>query len=48
MDTFNVYYGARAHCGRGVPGWRWLDLEALAISLINPYIWLGPALERLV
>ncbi len=48
VDAFNVYYGARAHCGRGVAGWRWLDLAALATSLINPYIWPDPTLERLV
>ncbi|PWV71430.1 hypothetical protein SAMN05421630_115133 [Prauserella marina] len=28
VDAFNVYYGARAQCGRGTPGWRWLDLAA--------------------
>lgn len=48
VDAFNVYYGARAHCGRGVAGWRWLDLAALATSLINPYVWPDPVLERLV
>ena len=21
MDGFNLYYGARALCGRGTPGW---------------------------
>lgn len=46
-DAFNVYYAARGHCGRGTPGWRWLDLGALAMSLINPYIWPGARLERL-
>lgn len=48
VDAFNVYYGGRAHCGRRVPGWRWLDLRALAMSLINPYLWPMPKLERLV
>lgn len=48
MDGFNVYYGARSHCGRGVPGWRWLDLAGLAMSLINPYVWPDSYLERLV
>jgi hypothetical protein len=48
LDAFNVYYGARPHCGRGVPGWRWLDLAALAMSLINPYVWQEHELEWLV
>lgn len=48
VDAFNVYYGARAHCGRGVPGWRWLDLATLAMSLINPYVWPAARLARLV
>jgi hypothetical protein len=48
VDAFNVYYGARSQCGRGAPGWRWLDLASLAMSLINPHIWPGAALERLV
>ena len=48
VDAFNVYYGARSHCGRSVPGWRWLDLAALAMSLINPYVWQEHELERLV
>jgi hypothetical protein len=48
VDAFNVYYGGRAHCGRGVAGWRWLDLAALAMSMINTYVWTRPTLERLV
>ena len=48
VDAFNVYYGARSHCGRGTAGWRWLDLAALAMSLINPQVWPGAVLERLV
>jgi hypothetical protein len=30
VDGFNLYFGARSVCGRGTPGWRWLDLRALA------------------
>jgi hypothetical protein len=30
VGTFNLYYGGRAHFGGGIPGWRWLDLRALA------------------
>ena len=35
VDGFNLYYGGRALCGRGTPGWRWLDLRALASALIS-------------
>lgn len=31
IDGFNLYYGGR---GRGAPGWRWLDLRALATALV--------------
>lgn len=48
VDAFNVYYGARAHCGRGSAGWRWLDLPALATGLINPHLWPDPVLTRFV
>lgn len=39
VDAFNVYYGGRALCGRGTPGWRWLDIVGLATDLISPQIW---------
>jgi hypothetical protein len=29
VDGFNLYYGGRSLCGRGTPGWRWLDIRAL-------------------
>jgi hypothetical protein len=48
VDAFNVYYGARSLCGRGTPGWRWLDLEGLALGLINPRVWPGARLTRIV
>lgn len=48
VDAFNVYYGAREQCGRGTPGWRWLDLPALLMGLINPRLWPDPRLERFV
>jgi hypothetical protein len=35
VDGFNLYYGARGLCGRGTPGWRWLDLRALATDLVG-------------
>ncbi len=48
VDAFNLYYGGRAICGRGTPGWRWLDIADLALDLINPRIWPTPELTRLV
>jgi hypothetical protein len=47
VDAFNVYYGGRDHCGRGTAGWRWLDLEALSRSLIDPGLWPGTELTHL-
>jgi hypothetical protein len=47
VDAFNVYYGGRDHCGRGVAGWRWLDLEALSLSLIDPGLWPGATLTHI-
>lgn len=35
VDAFNLYYGARGLCGRGEPGWRWIDLRALSHRLIQ-------------
>jgi uncharacterized LabA/DUF88 family protein len=37
IDGFNLYYGARGICGRGVAGWRWLDLRALSANLISSH-----------
>ena len=49
VDGFNLYYGARAICGRGVPGWRWLDVRALASSLIGGLSgWTGAFIDRVV
>lgn len=49
VDGFNLYFGARALCGRGTPGWRWLDVRALAESLLTPS-WRdrGARVERVV
>lgn len=35
IDGYNLYYGGRGICGRGVSGWRWLDLRLLASSVIS-------------
>lgn len=48
VDAFNVYYGARDLCGRGTAGWRWLDVGALAMSLVHPHHWTNARLEKLV
>jgi hypothetical protein len=49
VDGFNLYYGARQICGRGTPGWRWLDIRGLASHLIAARTnWHGAHVERLV
>jgi len=49
VDGFNLYYGARGLCGRGTPGWRWLDLRGLCASLIgNRLNWPGAQIDRVV
>jgi hypothetical protein len=49
VDGFNLYYGARGMCGRGTPGWRWLDLRALSADLIRRRKgWAGAHVERVV
>ncbi len=34
VDAYNLYYGGRHRCGRGTPGWRWLDVRALVERLV--------------
>jgi hypothetical protein len=48
IDGYNLYYGARGLCPRGTPGWRWLDLRALAESLINPTLRAAASIKRVV
>jgi len=48
VDGFNPYYGARGLCGRGTPGWRWLDLRALAGRLVGQSPWPEPAVSSVV
>jgi len=44
VDGYNLYYGGRGLCGRGTPGWRWLDLRALATGLVaTRSLWGVPA-----
>lgn len=35
VDGYNLYYGGRSLCRRGTPGWRWLDIRALAETLVS-------------
>lgn len=49
VDGFNLYYGGRGLCGRGVAGWRWLDVRALAGRLVaNHSTWTGATIDRVV
>lgn len=49
VDGFNLYYGARGLCGRGAPGWRWLDLRSLAQRLVaGRDDWPGAEVVRVV
>ena len=49
VDGFNLYYGGRGLCGRGTPGWRWLDLRALAADLARRRAnWPGAQVGRVV
>jgi uncharacterized LabA/DUF88 family protein len=50
IDGFNLYYGGRRLVGgRGVPGWRWLDLRALATAVVARQSgWPAARVERVV
>lgn len=50
VDGYNLYYGGRKHCGRGTSGWRWLDVRALACSLLKEQAanWPGAQVDRIV
>lgn len=49
IDGFNLYYGGRALCGKGVGGWRWLDVRALATRLVAHHsTWSGTTVERVI
>ena len=45
VDGYNLYYGARKHCGRSTAGWRWLDVRALVEPLAG---WPGSQVTRVV
>jgi len=51
IDGFNLYYGGRSYFGSR-PGWRWLDLRALATTIIGiagqQTAWSGAVVTRVV
>jgi uncharacterized LabA/DUF88 family protein len=48
IDGYNLYYGGRGICGRGVPGWRWLDLRQLASTVIAARSYWQPSIATRV
>jgi hypothetical protein len=50
IDGHNVYFGGRSLAGgRGVPGWRWLDLRRLAESLVARHSgWTDARVDRVI
>jgi len=49
VDGYNLYYGGRSLCGRGRPGWRWLDLRALASRVVRTQSrWADAQVHRVV
>jgi hypothetical protein len=50
VDAYNLYYAGRKLCGRGVPGWRWLDVRSLAAALVleQSAVWPGATVKRVV
>ena len=45
IDGFNLYYGARGLCGKGTPGWRWLDLRALSQGFLHAHSGWSPPFD---
>jgi uncharacterized LabA/DUF88 family protein len=50
IDGYNLYYGGRRLMGgRSRPGWRWLDLRAMASNVVAQQPgWAAAAVERVV
>jgi uncharacterized LabA/DUF88 family protein len=49
VDGYNLYYGGRGLCGQGIPGWRWLNIRALAGRLLaSAPSWAGAQVDRVV
>jgi hypothetical protein len=49
VDAYNLYYGGRRCCGRGKAGWRWLNIRALAKTLVAERAhWAGSTVDRVI
>ncbi|MGL5851087.1 MAG: NYN domain-containing protein [Phycicoccus sp.] len=49
VDGYNLYYGGRSCCGRGSPGWRWLDVRGLVDNVVRTQgAWSEATLDRVV
>ncbi len=48
VDAFNLYYGARKINGKGTPGWRWLDIPALSLGLVDQQSWTNSSINKFV
>jgi hypothetical protein len=50
VDGYNLYYGGRSECGRGQPGWRWLDIRALVGNVLaqQQNRWPNATIKRIV
>jgi hypothetical protein len=49
IDGYNLYYGARGLCGRGTPGWRWLDIRVMAARVVGRVAsWRTAHIDRIV
>lgn len=49
VDAYNLYYGGRHSCGRGTPGWRWLDIRSLVDSVIRTQgAWANARIDRVI
>jgi hypothetical protein len=50
VDAYNLYYAGRKLCGRGAPGWHWLDVRSLATALVSEQltVWPGATVDRVV
>ena len=50
IDGFNLYYGGRGLVGgKGMSGWRWLDLRQLSLNLVSAHSgWATPTSTRVV
>lgn len=49
VDAYNLYYAGRKLCGRGAPGWRWLDLRLLTLAMLGKQgTWETPSSTRVI